>query len=118
MLTSPSRYVAGAYPCFAEVMARGGERIPTDQNEYDLTADRYTEYLRRCAGKIIHTLRGTYKTDADMLDQLAVIGIPKRLRKASLVLIRGTLPPATEYVTAAERNAQPFEFGAKYRAAS
>lgn len=119
MLTKPAEYVAKSYPCFQEIMQRDGVRIPTDQNEFDMTADRYTEYLKRCAGKIIHTLRHTYHTDADMLDQLAVVGIPKRLRKASLMLVRGGLADLQKpYLTAEQIQEAEFTFGQLYRAAS
>ncbi|MCA3080228.1 MAG: replication initiation factor domain-containing protein [Rhodocyclaceae bacterium] len=118
MLCSPSEYLAGAYPCMSDVMTGDGKRIATEQPEYDMTAHRYTEYLKRCAGKIIHTLRATYTTDADMLDQLAVVGIPKRLRKASLVLVRNPVVHSdAPYKKAGEVVAEDFVFGDRRRAA-
>jgi len=88
ILTQATEHFAGAYPFFNELVNRPGIRIATLQAEFDVTVEAYTENLRRCFGKVITAIRESFKNDSDMVTALSVAGVPKRLHKASLKLIR------------------------------
>lgn len=111
ILTNPTPFFAGAYPFFNELVDLEGERISLSKDEYDITVEAYTEFLKLCQGKWMTALRSHFRTDTDMLNALCVAGIPKRLHKPSLKLIRNDPLPSMAHASREE-----FEFGSDQRA--
>jgi phage replication initiation protein len=89
IVTNPTVYFAGSYPFFQELLKLPDScRISTFQNEWNISVEAYTLNLKRCYGKTVDTIRKTYKTDTEFVNALCVAGIPKRLHKPSLKLLR------------------------------
>lgn len=86
IITNPSAYFAGMYPCCEGLVDVGAERIKTLQDEFDISLDRLKSYLRIAYGKLIYVLRMTNRQDDEskMLDEICQQGIPRRLGKAAL----------------------------------
>lgn len=87
IITNPSAYFAGCYPCCEGLVDVGAERIRTLQEEHEISLDRLRSYCRIAYGKLIHVLRFEKTTRdqlADLVDELAVEGVPRRLGKTSL----------------------------------
>lgn len=89
IVVDPSPFFAGAYPCSAKLIGVEPIKITTSELEFDTTVDAMTANLMRCYGKCVTVLRTQYETDQHFLDAVSVPGVPKRLRKSSLIVIRG-----------------------------
>lgn len=89
IVIDPSTFFAGAYPCSPKLLDVEPTKISTSVQEYDVTVEAYTANLMRCYGKAITVLRNEHATDEQFLDAVAVPGVPKRLRKSRLIVVRG-----------------------------
>ncbi len=83
VLTDPDRYFVGAYPALAGLLDAAAEEIPTLHVETKTTLAHLAYHLRRCYGKAIHqTIAQTGVSTVDLVEELRVIGIPKRVDAA------------------------------------
>ncbi|VTY36509.1 Replication initiation factor [Xylophilus ampelinus] len=84
VLTNPDRYFVGAYPALAHILEAAAEEIPTIREETKTSLAHLTYHLERCYGKTIHqVLAVTGATAQDLIEEVRVIGIPKRVDPAS-----------------------------------
>lgn len=83
VLTNPDRYFVGAYPALAHMLEAAAEEIPTIREETKTSLAHLTYHLERCYGKTIHqVLAVTGATAAELIEEVRVIGIPKRVDPA------------------------------------
>lgn len=98
ILSNPSKYFAGSYPCCEGLVEHGAQRIKTLRAEHEISLEHLVTYCKVAYGKLIHVLRfnaTTQDEESKLLDELAVKGVPRRLGKTSLTVLhnRGTAPP-------------------------
>lgn len=83
VLTAPDRYFTGAYPALAHMLEAAAEGIPTAQEETKGSLAHGLYHLERCYGKYMHqALEMTGCTSAELIEEVRVIGIPKRVDPA------------------------------------
>ncbi len=90
IISAPSAYFSGCYPCCEGLVNVGAERIKTSREEHEIGLERLKSYCRIAYGKLIHVMRFNMSTRdelADIVDELAVEGVPRRLGKTSLMAI-------------------------------
>ena len=84
VLTDPDRFFVGAYPALANLLESAAEEIPTTHTEAKASLGHLLHHLRRCYGKTMHhALSSTGVSTADLVDEMRVIGIPRRVDAAS-----------------------------------
>lgn len=84
VLTNPDRYFVGAYPALESLLEAAAEQIPTIHTEAKTSVAHLLHHMRRCYGKAIHqTMHLTECSTADLVEEMRVIGIPKRVDPAS-----------------------------------
>ncbi len=98
ILSCPSEYFSGAYPCCEGLVEHGAQRIKTLRAEHEISLEHLKSYCRLAYGKLVHVLRFSAQTqdeESKLLDDLAVKGVPRRLGKTSLTFYEngGTAPP-------------------------
>lgn len=96
ILSNPSMYFAGAYPCCQNLVEHGAQRIKTLRAEHEISLEHLVSYCKVAYGKLIHVLRfsaSTQDEESKLLDELAVKGVPRRLGKTSLTVLNGGAPP-------------------------
>lgn len=100
-ISNPTPYFAGAYPCCESIVDVGASRIATLQEEMRISLARLKSYCRIAYGKLIHVLRIQQPDNAsELLDELAVEGIPRRLVKPALSALsfgESASPPIEEH---------------------
>jgi phage replication initiation protein len=85
VLTDADKYFAGAYPALADLLDDVvAERIPTIQKAGAVTLAHLLYHLRRCYGKVIGVALESDVTTAELVEEVRVIGIPRRLQPSSL----------------------------------
>jgi len=98
IISHPSEYFSGAYPCCEGLVEHGAQRIKTLRAEHEISLEHLVHYCKVAYGKLIHVMRFNAETqdqDSMLLDELAVKGVPRRLGKTSLtVLSNGGSAPA------------------------
>lgn len=94
ILTHPSEYFSGCYPCCEGLVNVGAERIKTNQKEHEISLARLLSYCRQSYGRLIYCLKLGNDNDAEIIKELSVTGIPRRLEKSSLYMTSG-LPSET-----------------------
>jgi len=83
VLTNPDKYFVGAYPALAELLDAAAAEIPTVQAETKTSLAHLAYHLRRCYGKAIHqTLATTGVSSHELVEEMRVFGIPKRVDPA------------------------------------
>ena len=84
ILTNPDKYFVGAYPALAGLLDAAAAEIPTIHVETKTTLAHLAYHLKRCYGKAIHqTISTTSCSSVDLIEEMRVIGIPKRVDPAS-----------------------------------
>lgn len=84
VLTNPDKYFVGAYPALAQMLDAAAEEIPTLREETKTSLAHLAYHLERCYGKTIHqVLSATGASAADLVEEVRVIGLPKRVDPAS-----------------------------------
>lgn len=83
VLLDPDTYFAGAYRCLQRLLDVEASRIKTDQRLTEISLGRLVEHARIAYGQMVTVLRARL-TMAEVLDEIARPGIPKRLHRASL----------------------------------
>lgn len=98
ILSRPSEYFSGAYPCCEGLVEHGAQRIKTLRAEHEISLEHLVTYCKTAYGKLIHVLRFDLTTpdeESRLLDELAVKGVPRRLGKTALTVLTngGAAPP-------------------------
>jgi phage replication initiation protein len=98
IISHPSEFFSGSYPCCEGLVEHGAQRIKTLRAEHEISLEHLKAYCRIAYGKLVHVLRfdsHTQDADSRLLDDLAVVGVPRRLGKTSLTVLnnRGSAPP-------------------------
>lgn len=79
VLTTPTTYLAGGYPCLA-FLATIQDKIRTITKAVQITIESIKQYLRMAGGKSFNVLRQVYAgDDTALLDAITRDGIPRRL---------------------------------------
>lgn len=85
VLTERDSFFAGCYPALASMVDAAAASIPTLQRGGDITLAHLLYHLKRCYGKLLHTCaEEAGATNADLIDELRVIGLPRRVPVSSL----------------------------------
>lgn len=85
-LTERDAFFAGCYPALAEMVDSAAQAIPTSQTSGTVSLAHLLHHARRCYGKlfdVLSKLKGT--TDTALIEEVRIIGIPRRLNPASVV---------------------------------
>lgn len=91
--TNPSGYFVGCYPCCEGLVDVGAERIKTLLAEHAISLGKLKSYCRIAYGKLIHVLRFVHQDDElQLLEDLTVQGIPRRLEKTALTVFSHGVP--------------------------
>ncbi len=101
IISHPSEYFSGCYPCCEGLVQHGAQRIKTLRAEHEISLEHLITYCKAAYGKLIHVMRFKATTPDEeslLLDELAVKGVPRRLGKTSLTVLKtwGTAPPYSE----------------------
>jgi phage replication initiation protein len=84
VLTDPDRFFAGAYPALAGLLETASESVPTVHAEAKTSIAHLLHHMRRCYGKVIfQTVEQTQVSAIDLMEEMRVIGIPRRVDVAS-----------------------------------
>jgi len=84
VLTNPDKYFVGAYPALANMLEAAASEIPTLREEAKGSLAHSLRHARRCYGKHIHqALQVTDCAVADLIEEIRVIGMPRRLDPAA-----------------------------------
>lgn len=88
VLTSPAKYLAGAFPCLG-YLSDEQHKIRTTTKAVEITIESMTRYLRTAGGKSFNVLRQVYAgDDTALLNAITRDGIPRRLANYSDFLPR------------------------------
>jgi len=80
VLTNPDRYFVGAYPALAGMLEAAAQEVPTCKAETQATLAHLTYHAKRCYGKAFNqVMQSSGCSAADLVEELRVIGVPKRL---------------------------------------
>ncbi len=83
VLTTPTTYLAGGYPCLA-FLSTIQDKIRTITKAVQITIESITQHLRLMGGKSFHVLRQVYLgDDTALLNAITREGIPRRLANYS-----------------------------------
>ena len=84
VLTNPDKYFVGAYPALAGLLEAAAEEIPTIHTEAKTSIAHLLHHMSRCYGKAIHqTMHQTACSTADLVEEMRVVGMPRRVEPAS-----------------------------------
>ena len=85
VLTDRDVFFCGCYPALSDMLEQAGEAIPTLQTGGETTLAHLLYHLRRCYGKVLHTCSAEAGvTDADLIEEMRVIGLPRRVSLSSV----------------------------------
>lgn len=80
MLTRPSHYLAGAYPCFA-YLNHAQEKIKTITKAVNISYDAAVHHARQVVGRLVHVMMQMNGGDAfAVINELKREGVPRRLK--------------------------------------
>lgn len=85
VLTDRDAFFAGCYPALAAFIAEAAQSIPTLSKAGEVSIAHLLYHLKRCYGKVIHTLSESLGVDnAALVEEVRVIGLPRRVNLSSL----------------------------------
>lgn len=85
VLTECDTYLAGCYPAMQLLIEDAATRIPTEQKGGLCTLQHLLLHMRRSYGKLLDVLQKDVGAEsAELLEEVRVIGLPKRLNPSSL----------------------------------
>lgn len=94
ILTDPSPYFAGMYPCFEQLLEFAAERIKTEQQQGEVSIERLLQCMRASYGKALYVARIQSHDHTQLLDDIEERGVPKRLLRSSLHMLEPFSPPS------------------------
>lgn len=87
VLVDPDKYFVGAYPALEAMLEVAAEKVPTVKREAQASLASLAVHMERCYGKAIHQiLETTGATPAELIQEVRVVGIPKKVDPAGGVL--------------------------------
>lgn len=84
VLTDRDAFFAGCYPALASFVEEAAQLIPTLTKSGEVTISHLLYHLRRCYGKVIDTLSSIDAQDADLIEEIRIVGLPRRVNLSSL----------------------------------
>lgn len=85
VLTERDAFFAGCYPALASFVEQAAESIPTLSKGGETTIAHLLYHLKRCYGKLFGTLlESTEATNADLVEEVRIVGLPRRVNLSSL----------------------------------
>lgn len=84
VLTDRDAFFAGCYPALAVFVEEAAQQIPTLVKTGEVSISHLLYHLKRCYGKVIDTLSGIDATDADLIEEVRIVGLPRRVNLSSL----------------------------------
>lgn len=78
VLTERDAFFAGCYPALAAFIEEAGEAIPTLVKTGEVSIAHLLFHLKRCYGRVIGTLKEIQATDADLIQEVTIVGMPPR----------------------------------------
>ncbi|PUA96078.1 phage replication initiation protein [Acidovorax sp. 107] len=85
VLTDRDAFFAGCYPALASFIDEAAEAIPTLTKGGEVTLAHLVYHAKRCYGKLFGTLlEQTNATNADLVEEVRIVGIPRRVNLSSL----------------------------------
>ncbi len=105
IISHPSAFFVGAYPCCENLCDVGAQRIKTLRAEHEISLEHLVTYCKVAYGKLIHVMRfniSTQDQESLLLDSLAVAGVPRRLGKTSLTVLSNSGAPPAEILRSSE----------------
>ena len=84
VLTDPDRFFVGSYPALRNMLESASAEIPTIHTEAKTSIAHLLHHMSRCYGKAMHqTLELTACSTAELVEEMRVVGIPRRVEPAS-----------------------------------
>lgn len=85
VLTRRDAFFAGCYPALEAMVMDAAERIKTEKKTGEVSISHLLYHLKRCYGKLLHICEQEIgATDADLVQELRVVGLPRRVNVSSL----------------------------------
>lgn len=85
VLTDRDAFFAGCYPALASFVEQAAESIPTLSKGGETTIAHLLHHLKRCYGKVFGMLLETTEaTNADLVEEVRIVGLPRRVPLSSL----------------------------------
>lgn len=84
VLTDRDAFFAGCYPALESMVSVAAQQVPTLQKGGEVTMAHLLFHLRRCYGKLLHVCGEVGATDADLIEEVRVIGTPRRVSVSSV----------------------------------
>jgi phage replication initiation protein len=85
VLTDRDAFFAGCYPALASMVDEAAKAIPTLAKTGEIALGHLLYHLKRCYGKVIGTLSSVLSaTDADLVEEVRIVGLPRRVNLSSL----------------------------------
>lgn len=85
VLTNRDAFFAGCYPALAAFVQEAAESIPTLSKGGETTIAHLLHHLKRCYGKVFGMLLETTEaTNADLVEEVRIVGLPRRVPLSSL----------------------------------
>ena len=85
VLTNPDKFFCGAYPALSGMLESAAAEIPTIHAEAKTSIAHLLHHMSRCYGKAIHqTMDLTACSTADLVEEMRVVGLPRRVEPASV----------------------------------
>lgn len=85
VLTDRDAFFAGCYPALASFVEEAAESIPTLSKGGETTIAHLLHHLKRCYGKVFGMLLETTEaTNADLVEEVRIVGLPRRVPLSSL----------------------------------
>lgn len=85
VLTRRDAFFAGCYSALESMVMRAAERIKTERKSGEVSVSHLLYHLKRCYGKLLHICEHEIGvTNADLVQELRVFGLPRRVNVSSL----------------------------------
>ena len=85
-MTRCDEYFAGCYPALADMIEEAAEAIPTTRTQAKVSLAHLLQHLKRSYGKVIDVVsKLTGATVTELVEEVRVIGIPRRLNPSGVV---------------------------------
>lgn len=86
VLADPTTYFAGMYPCAQSIVDVAATRIATITKEQEISLARLLSYCRLAYGKLLYVASMVTPDHEQLLNDLIIEGLPRRLQKTALVV--------------------------------
>ena len=84
ILTNRDAFFAGCYPALASFVQEAAQSIPTLIKTGEVSIAHLLFHLKRCYGKVIGTLKELEASDADLIEEVTIVGVPRRVNLSSV----------------------------------